>query len=132
MTLSASGGPAAAVQERTRAGKTIVRLGHAADIEGGMMLAFYKRMEADELRYYYVHDYQGGLFSPFALTIIWGREHERGRRKEYGFENRRAMERKIREILKTRAREGYKLLYSYPVVNTYHLLYQDMLQKTAG
>jgi hypothetical protein len=118
--------------ERSAAGKTIVPVLRAADIQGGMMLAFYKRTPPDELRYYYVHDYQGGLFSPFALTTIWGKESERGRRREYSFENRSDMERKIRKILTTRARDGYKLLYSYPLVNSYHLLYQDIVQKTAG
>ena len=96
------------------------------------MLAFYKRIRAHELRYYYVHDYQGSLFAPFAITAIWGRDSRKGRKTEYGFDSRGEMDRKIREILKRRARDGYRLLYSYPSINRYHLLFEDLREQAAG
>jgi hypothetical protein len=42
------------------------------------------------------------------------------------------MDRKIRNIVRRRIREGYRLFYSYPLINHYHSLYTQILEKRAG
>jgi predicted DNA-binding WGR domain protein len=89
-----------------------------------MMLAFYKKSNKGELFYYYIHDYQGTLFSKSCITVIWGEGIKPGRKKEYSFDNDEDLDKKVREILKLRVKEGYKLLYSYPHINDYKKLFK--------
>jgi hypothetical protein len=89
------------------------------------MLAFYKTTEKQETKYYYIHDYQANLFSPFCLTIIWGKGIQQGRKKEYVFETRADMDLKIRSIVKKRVLENYKLLYTYPEKNHFKNLFES-------
>ncbi len=90
-----------------------------------MMLAFYKKTDKDQLLYYYLHDYQSMLVSKFCITAIWGEGIKPGRKKEFIFENSNKMEEKVKDILKIRVNEGYKLLYSYPHVNNYKKIFED-------
>ena len=90
-----------------------------------MMLAFYKNNTKEETQYYYIHDYQASLFSPYCLTVIWGKDLHQGRKKEYIFESRAGMELKIRNIVKKRVIENYKLLYSYPRKNDFKSLFEN-------
>jgi hypothetical protein len=89
------------------------------------MLAFYKASTKQKTQYYYIHDYQASLFSPHCLTIIWGKDLQQGRKKEFIFETRAEMDRKIREIVKKRVLENYKLLYSYPQKNDFKKLFDS-------
>ena len=93
-----------------------------------MMLAFYKKTKNKKKQsflYYYLHDYQGNLFSKYGFTIIWGKEISKGVKREYTFESRIEKDNKIRSILKKRVNENYKLLYSYPVINNYEVLFNN-------
>lgn len=90
-----------------------------------MMIAFYKKNNKEELQYYYIHDYQGTLFSKNCITVIWGKGIKPGRKKEYVFDNDNELDKKVREILKLRVKEGYKLLYSYPQINNYKKIFEE-------
>jgi hypothetical protein len=89
------------------------------------MLAFYKKSDSGDLLYYYIHDYQGTLFSKSCITVIWGEGIKPGRKKEFSFENDDDFDKKVREILKKRVKENYKLLYSYPHINDYKKLFEE-------
>ena len=91
-----------------------------------MVLAFYKKTDDDELLYYYIHDYQGTLFSRYCITAIWGKGVKPGKKKDFIFEDTDEMDNKVREILNKRVKEGYKLLYSYPHINDYKKLFENM------
>jgi predicted DNA-binding WGR domain protein len=84
-----------------------------------MMIALYKINTYNETHYYYIHDYQGHLFSPFTFTAIWGHSQTKGREKSFTFESEQEMKDKISELIFKRLKEGYKLLYSYPQENQY-------------
>ena len=90
-----------------------------------MMLAFYKKTDKNKLLYYYLHDYQGMLFSKYCITAVWGEGVKPGRKKEFIFENSDELDIKVRDILKIRVKESYKLLYSYPHVNNYKKIFED-------
>jgi predicted DNA-binding WGR domain protein len=96
-----------------------------------MMLAFFKKDQDNTLRYYYIHDYQGSLLTPFTFTTIWGKSMRMGRKDEYSFETRNTMDKKLREIVRRRARDGYSLFYSYPLVNSYNTLFQNLQRRMA-
>ena len=96
------------------------------------MLAFYKRGRADQLQYYYLHDYQGTLYAQHAFTTLWGKGERQGRKAEHSFEDSGEMDRKIRDIVRRRIRDGYRLFYAYPVANHYHSFYYSLLRKQAG
>ena len=53
-----------------------------------MVLAFYKKTDDDELLYYYIHDYQGTLFSRYCITAIWGKGVKPGKKKDFIFEDK--------------------------------------------
>ena len=90
-----------------------------------MVLAFYKSTENENFSYYYLHDYQQNLFTTFGFTILWGKGFETGRKKEYMFDSRQEMDHKIRDILLARIKEDYKLVYSYPHLNSYVKLFNE-------
>jgi len=100
------------------------------------MLAFYKRGSGNQLQYYYLHDYQGSLYAQHAFTTIWGRGARGGRKVEHSFESSGEMDKKIRDIVRRRIREGYRLFYAYPMINHYHSFYNHILnhilEKRAG
>lgn len=90
------------------------------------MLITLVKTGADKRRHYYsIHDRQGGLFSSYTLTIVWGPSPHRGRERVYTFDTRKALERKLRSILKRRFSSGYSLLYSYSRSNNYRTILQE-------
>ncbi len=90
------------------------------------MLITLVKTGADERRHYYsIHDRQAGLFTSYTLTIVWGPSPHRGRERVYSFDTRRALERKLRYILKRRFLSGYSLLYSYSRSNNYRTIIQE-------
>jgi hypothetical protein len=94
-----------------------------------MLLALYREDKDQQLFYYYMHDYQGSLFTKYSFTAQWGREFDRGRKKDYYFASRREKDRKLRQILRRRALQGYRLFYSYPSMNSYKILFDDIKVK---
>ena len=64
--------------------------------------------------YYYIHDYQESLFNEFLLTVIWGKNQERGRHRVYSFKKVEDMRDKLNALLIRKMREGYHIYYSYP------------------
>jgi predicted DNA-binding WGR domain protein len=83
------------------------------DISHEMMITLYKTDRTDRIHYYSVNDWQCHLFSPYTLTVNWGLALTAGREKVYVFETRRAMDAKLQELLQTRIRGGYRVLYSF-------------------
>jgi hypothetical protein len=83
-----------------------------------MIIALYKLKQSGEMSYYYLHDYQGHLFSPYTLTSISGKNFSIGREKTFTFNTQSEMDGKVRELFKQKLLSGYKLLYTYPPANT--------------
>jgi hypothetical protein len=79
-----------------------------------MIIALYKLKESGEMGYYYLHDYQGHLFSPYTLTSIWGKNFSMGKEKSFTFNTQSEMDAKVRELFKEKLLAGFKLLYTYP------------------
>ncbi len=79
-----------------------------------MIIALYKLKHSGEMSYYYMHDYQGHLFSPYTLTSISGKNFSMGREKTYTFNTQTEMDAKVRELFKEKLLSGFKLLYTYP------------------
>ncbi len=79
-----------------------------------MMLALGKLDKNKNFRYYYIHDYQESLFKEFLLTVIWGKNQERGRHRIYSFRDSQEMRNKLNVLLTRKIREGYHIYYSYP------------------
>ena len=75
------------------------------------------------MNYYYMHDYQGHLFSPYTLTVLFGKNFSMGKEKSFTFNTQTEMDAKVRELFKEKLLSGYKLLYTYPPVT--HL--QDLV-----
>ena len=90
-----------------------------------MLITLVKTGADDRRHYYSIHDRQAGLFSSYTLTIVWGPSPHRGRERVYSFDTRRALERKLRSILKRRFSSGYSLLYSYSRSNNYRTILQE-------
>ncbi|MFP4484627.1 MAG: WGR domain-containing protein [Spirochaetaceae bacterium] len=78
-----------------------------------MLITFYRSDSSDEVHFYSIHDRQPSLFGDHAFTVIWGRALRRGREKVYTFSTREELDDKLRELISTRIREGYRVLYSY-------------------
>jgi len=85
-----------------------------ADTFTEMFLALGKINKDGGFQYYYLHDYQGTLFSRPGVTAIWGRNNGAGRQKNYTFDNYNEMISKLSRILKKRIESGYRMFYSYP------------------
>lgn len=78
-----------------------------------MIITLFKTGEDGRMRYYTLHDRQPVLGAPFALTVAWRTGNGAEREKVYVFETLAEMDRKIREVFGRRARDGYRLLYSF-------------------
>ncbi len=83
------------------------------DTQGEMMITLYKTDQHDRIHYYSINDRQGHLFSPYSFTVNWGPAMTAGREKVHVFESRRAMDRKLQELIQSRVDAGYRVLYSY-------------------
>ncbi len=81
-----------------------------------MMLALGKLdRNSKNFLYYYIHDYQESLFdNEYLLTVIWGRNQEKGRYRVYGFGSDEELRAKVKSLLGKKIREGYHVYYSYP------------------
>ncbi len=79
-----------------------------------MMLALGKLDKKRNFLYYYIHDYQESLFKESLLTVIWGKNQERGRHRTYSFSDPEDMREKLNNLLSRKIREGYHVYYSYP------------------
>ncbi|MBN2739109.1 MAG: hypothetical protein JXR70_19170 [Spirochaetales bacterium] len=64
-----------------------------------------------------MHDYQGGLFHPYNLTIIQGTTKRQGKEKVLNFETKVEMEMSVENLLREKKEEGYQVLYSYHKTN---------------
>lgn len=82
--------------------------------------------KSDETRYYYIHNYQGHLFSPYTITVIWGKNQSQGKEKSFSFESAGEMNEKINELSSQKLKQGYKLLYTYPPGNKYQHIFSDL------
>ena len=91
-----------------------------------MLIALYKIDTYNETRYYYIHNYQGHLFSPFTFTAIWGKSQKKGREKSFVFDSEEEMKDKLSELIFAKLKAGYKLLYSYPQENQYQDIYSHL------
>ena len=78
-----------------------------------MMITLYKTDRQDRIHYYSINDRQGHLFSPYSFTVNWGAALTAGREKVHVFETRRAMDRKLQELIQARIADGYRVLYSF-------------------
>ncbi|MCD6123144.1 MAG: hypothetical protein J7K04_15005 [Spirochaetales bacterium] len=85
-----------------------------SDNETEMFIALGRMDKNGDFHYYYIHDYQGNLFSKIGVTAIWGINSSKGRQKSYTFENYNEMMKKISGILEKRIKSGYKMFYCYP------------------
>jgi len=102
-----------------------------ADTIRDMMIALYRTAKTGNQEYYYIHDYQGHLFSPHTFTVIWGKDLGVGKERSFTFTNRADMDKKLRELFRSRINIGYKLLYSYPQENSYNEIYTNIARKKA-
>lgn len=83
------------------------------------MITFYKTDKRGHIRYYSIDDRQGNLFSPHTFTVHAGPALTVGRERAYVFANRREMDAKLRELIDSRIRDGYRVLYTYFRRNEY-------------
>lgn len=78
-----------------------------------MMITLFRTDSRGASHYYTLHDRQGHLFSSFSFTVSWGKKLSLSREKAYQFDSEPEMNEKIREILKMKLKDGYRVLYSY-------------------
>ncbi len=97
-----------------------------------MMIALYKLDTSGRDQYYYIHDYQGNLFSPYSYTTVWGREATHGRDRQYAFKTRFEMDASLKALFAKKLTQGYKILYSYPAVNFYRHMYAVLAREKAS
>ena len=96
------------------------------------MIALYRvNGNSDDLDYYYIHTYQGNLFSRYTFTTIWGKNVSKGREVSWAFSSREEMDNKMAELFRQKCREDYKLLYSYPAQNGYISLFEAAIEERA-
>jgi hypothetical protein len=107
------------------AGRLLQFYGPSVDEEYEMLITLVKRGADGRRHYYTIHDRQAGLFSNYTLTVVWGASPHRGRERVYGFETRKALERKLRQILSRRYSSGYTLLYSYSRSSNYRTILRE-------
>jgi hypothetical protein len=72
----------------------------------------YKTAKTGNISYYRIDDRQPDIFSPWSLTVSWGKSPEGERKKNYVFETENHKDQKIRDILESK-KKTYKILYSY-------------------
>ncbi|MBN1412448.1 MAG: WGR domain-containing protein [Spirochaetales bacterium] len=97
-----------------------------------MMIALYRIDTKGRGQYYYLHDYQGNLFSPYSFTTVWGKEMAKGREKLYTFQTRFEMDAKLKDLFGVKVAEGYKVLYAYPHQNFYQHLFSHLSREQAS
>jgi predicted DNA-binding WGR domain protein len=90
-----------------------------------MVIALYKTDEAIGISYYYIHTYQGHLFSRFSFTAVWGKNLNKGKEMNFSFDTKNEMENRLQELLRSKLDAGFKLLYSYPHTNQYENIFQS-------
>ncbi|MFP4384795.1 MAG: hypothetical protein ACLFSE_12185 [Spirochaetia bacterium] len=95
-----------------------------------MMITMVKITSPKRVYYYHIHDWQGDLFCPYALTVSWGYELTGSRRREYVFDTRKEMDLFLRGLIRKRLKKGYKVLYTYFTQDTYRDL-QPLLKKSS-
>jgi hypothetical protein len=78
-----------------------------------MLITLYKTNVDDQIQYYVIDDRQGHLFSPYSFSVTRGPSLSPGREKQYAFETRKAMDMKLRKLIQSRIKSGYRVLYSY-------------------
>ena len=86
---------------------------HVDDTVDEMMITFYKTDPRNRIHYYSINDRQGHLFSSHTFTVTWGAALTAGREKVYAFDSRAAMDRKLQALIRSRIRDGYRVLYTY-------------------
>ncbi len=78
-----------------------------------MIVTLYRTAVDGRTQYYTIHDRQQLLDTPYALCASWrigmGRERERTHRCETLGER----DRLIRDLIRKRTRDGYKILYTF-------------------
>ena len=77
------------------------------------MITLYRTDRSDRIYYYSINDRQGHLFSQYTFTVNWGPALTAGHEKIHVFESRRAMDRKLQELIQSRIGNGYRVLYSF-------------------
>ena len=78
-----------------------------------MLVTLYKEDLSDRLHYYAIDDRQGHLFAPHSFSVTWGSSLRMGNERHYTFDTRAEMDKQLRKLIRTRIREGYRVLYSY-------------------
>jgi predicted DNA-binding WGR domain protein len=78
-----------------------------------MMVTLYKPDKTGRMRYYSISNRQGNLFSPFTFTVTWGVALSAGRERQYVFESQQDLDQKLRELVNSRLKAGYKVLYTF-------------------
>ena len=94
-----------------------------------MLIALYKMNKSNEMSYYYIHNYQGHLFSPHTFTAIWGKNQGKGREKSFTFDSEQEMHDKINELFINKLRDGFKLLYTSPSQNQYEDIFTGLKEQ---
>lgn len=77
------------------------------------MVTLYKPDKTGRMRYYSISNRQGNLFSPFTFTVTWGVALSAGRERQYVFESQQDLDQKLRELVNSRLKAGYKVLYTF-------------------
>ena len=77
------------------------------------MITLYRVDDPDTIRYYSISDRQGHLFYDNTFTVSWGVALSAGRERLHVFDSRRDMDDKLRELVRRRIRDGYRVLYTY-------------------
>ena len=96
-----------------------------------MIVALYKLKLSGEMSYYYMHDYQGHLFSPYTLTSIWGKNFSIGKEKSFTFNTQAEMDEKVRELFREKLLAGYQLLYTYPPSSDFRDIAENTKKKVS-
>ena len=94
------------------------------------MITLYKTDHQDRIHYYSINDRQGHLFTPHTFTVNWGVALTAGRERVYAFEGRAEMDSRLQELIRSRIRSGYRVLYTYFRDNEYAHL-RPTLRKAA-
>lgn len=81
--------------------------------DSDMMITLYKTDNDKSMLYYTIHDRQYMLFKHHGFITLWGNSYNSGREKSYTFTTRYEMNAKIRELMKKRIEQGYRVLYGY-------------------
>jgi len=96
-----------------------------------MMITFFKIDARGLIHYYSISNRQGHLFSPYTFTASWGVALSAGREKQFVFDSQDELDRKLRDLIASRIRHGYRVLYSYFRYGEDHSL-QPVLRRAAA